>query len=94
MAGIYETSTFVPHLVAVSKVYAAILGWNQIYLKTANLSTGNYLIAVEASNSIQISSVLPGQDQVAWSQWGLFKSFINPTNLYRDHSINAVFCTY
>jgi hypothetical protein len=94
MVGIYDTSGYAPHIVAVSSVYAASLGWNLLPLKTRTLSAGNYLIAVEASNAVAISSVLPGSDQVAWSQWGLFKSFINPSNLYRDHSINAIFCIY
>jgi hypothetical protein len=68
MVGIYDTSGYAPHIVAVSSVYAASLGWNLLPLKTRTLSAGNYLIAVEASNAVAISSVLPGSDQVAWSQ--------------------------
>ena len=94
MVGLYDTAGYLPHIIAVSPSQEAVYGWNQVDIVTRLIPPGNYMLAVEGSNTIQIASQSPGMDQYARTNWGFFPSFVPSYPSYTTFSVNADFCAY
>lgn len=101
-AALYQQTASGPHLVASSIVKAFSIpppfsnaGFETVSITTRVLAAGDYLLAVEMSDTLKLSVSRPGSDKYLSTQWGNFPSLpkgILPN--YQSYAIKAYFCSY
>ncbi len=94
-AALYDNNGATPHIVATSSVTStSSTGFKTVPLSSRILPPGNYMLAVEMSDTLKLASGAPGRDSFLSIQWGSFPSLPTVRINYKDHSIWAFFCSY
>ncbi|MES2200742.1 MAG: hypothetical protein V4498_00660 [candidate division FCPU426 bacterium] len=94
-AALYDNNGSTPHIIATSSVLsAASSGWKSVTMTSRTLPAGDYMLAVEMSDTLKLAANKPGLDSYLSIQWGSFPSLPTIRVNYQDHSIWAFFCSY
>ena len=91
-AGLYDASVTPAVLVGHTPLFNATKGWNTIPISTGSLTHSTYLLAIEGSAPVRVSSALTGPDYYTVSNAPAWPYAITPTAAQANFSIYGVFC--